>query len=604
MMKRIVALALCLVCLLLTVTGCSHGENDKGAYIRMYLSEPVYDVDPLNAFDDQSTLQIVSLLYEGLFTADENGKPEKALVEDFEYVEDEEEGRYYLTLILKDTQWSDGVPISATDAQYAFRRLFAGTTKHPAAAMLYDIKNAAAIAAGDDSVDHLGVVVVDESTLEIEFAGPIDIDTFLPVLCSPALYPVRAEKVEADPKNWGKAGDAVVCSGPFIINSMNFTEKDGFVLERNGYYFRDRMKDDYDVSVKPYRIVVDYSKSAADQIANYNTGEEGNIYYFGYIPLSARGEKAIVKKANVSDAASTFVYYMNQSVAPFNNPSVRKALSMVLDRQAIADALVFAEAADGIVPNTVRNRADKSTDFRKKAESYLASTANAEGAKQLLQDAGVNAASYSFSITVNGSSEEQKKIAELTAAAWGSLGFKVTVKALDVYEIKALNDKGKEEGTGMYASAYREALQSGSFEVIGLDLVATAPTAFSYLAPFAAAFSGNGYTTDVSTGTPVYTLTPHITGYNSEAYNAKIDAAYAEKNERKRAALLHEAEALLMEEMPAIPVVYNQNATLGGKKLSGVESSFFCPNLMQNAKLSGYWKIALRDGFVKEEDEE
>ncbi len=603
MMKRIVALVLSLVCLLLCFAGCSHGINDKGAYIRMYLSERVYDFDPLNAFDNQATLQIVSLIYEGLFTADEDGDAKKALVDKYEYIADEEKDTYKLVLYLKETKWSDGVQITASDAQYAFLRLFSNAISHPAVAMLFDVKNARNIAAGTDSVDHLGVVVTDPLTLEIEFERDIDIDTFLPVLASPALYPLRADKLDTD-ENWSKLGKDIVCSGPFTVNMMDYTEKDGFMLERNGYYYRDRTKDDPDKYVTPYRIIVDYTTPAIDQLPNFNSTEEGALYYFGYIPLAARTDEYadILKKLEVTASNSTHVYYMNQAVAPFDNAAVRNALSLALDREAIAEAIVYAEAADALVPESVLYRADKSTTFRKKVDGYFTTAANVEQAKQLLADAGIKASDYSFTLTVNAESEEHLKMAQLAVAAWKKLGFDVTLKELGIYEITVEDSKGDETHTGAYASEYREALQSGSFHVIALDLVSCAPTALSYLAPFAKAFSGNGYSAVVGEdGKTTYTANPHITGYDSEEYNAKIDAAQAEQNEKKRAALLGEAEAILMKDMPVIPVVYNKNTQLVGKKLSGVKSDFFCPNVLTDAKLSGYWKIAIRDGFVEEE---
>lgn len=608
MMKRIVALVLCFVCLLLCFTGCSHGENDKGAYIRMYLSEPVYDFDPLNAFDNQATLQIVSLLYEGLFTAEDDGGVKKALVDDYEYIADEENNTYRLVLFLKETKWSDGVAITASDAQYAFLRLFSSAISHPAVGMLFDVKNARAIAAGKDSVDHLGVTVTDPQTLEIEFEGDVDIDSFLPVLTSPALYPLRADKIDTN-ANWSKIGKELVCSGPFIISTMNYKEKDGFVLERNGYYYRDRTKDDVDEYVTPYRIIVDYSTSAVDQLSRLNTTEEGALYYFGYIPLAARTDEYAdtLKKLDITASNSTHVYYMNQAVEPFDNAAVRNALSLALNREEIAKAIVYAEAADALVPQSLLYRADKSATFRKKAEAYLSTSANIEQAKQLLKDANITASDYTFTLTVNKQSEEHVKMAQLAVAAWKQLGFNVSLEELGIYEIITTTGTGediKEVKTGAYASEYREALQSRSFDVIALDLVSTAPTAFSYLAPFAADFSGNGYSAVVGEdGKISYAVNPHITGYNSEEYNAKIDAAEAEKNEKKRAALLEEAEAILMKDMPVIPVVYNQNTTLVGKKLSGVKAGFFCPNILTDAKLSGYWKIALRDGFVTEDEE-
>lgn len=606
MMKRIIALTLSLVCVLLCFAGCSHGENDKGAYIRMYLSEPVYDFDPLNAFDNQATLQIVSLLYEGLFTTDEDGEVENALVEEYEYVADEEKNVYKLVLTLKETKWSDGVQLTASDAQYAFLRLFSNAISNPVVGSLFDVKNARNIAAGDDSVDHLGVIVTDPLTLEIEFERDIDIDTFLPVLTSPAFYPLRADKIDSDP-NWSMLGNDLVCSGPFVVNTMAYSEKDGFMLERNGYYYRDRTKDDVDKYVTPFRIIVDYKTPGAEQLANFNSKEAGALYYFGYIPLAARTEEnaEILKKVKTSASNSTHVYYMNEAVAPFNNAAVRNALSLALDREAMAQAIVYAEAADALVPQSLLWRADKGATFRAKAESLLATSAKVDEAKQLLAEAGIKASDYSFTLTVNAQSEEHVKMAELAIAAWKQLGFKVTLNKLDVYEITTKDENDKTVYTGAYASAYREALQSGAFDVIALDLVSTTPTAFSYLAPFATAFSGNGYSTVVSEdGKISYMINPHVTGYNSDEYNAKIEAAAAETKEKKRAALLEEAEAILMKDMPVIPVVYNQNATLKSSKLSGIKATFYCPNILTSAKLSGYWKIALRDGFIVTEEEE
>ena len=605
MMKRIIALTLSLICVLLCFAGCSHGENDKGAYIRMYLSEPVYDFDPLNAFDNQATLQIVSLIYEGLFTADEDGDVKEALVEDYEYIADEEKGIYKLVLMLKETKWSDGVALTASDAQYAFLRLFSSSVSHPAVGMLFDIKNAKNIAAGNDSVDHLGVSVADPQTLEIEFEGDIDIDTFLPVLTSPALYPLRADKIDSD-KNWSLLGNDLVCSGPFVINTIAYDQKDGFMLERNGYYYRDRAKDDVDKYVTPYRIIVDYTTSGADQLAKFNSKEEGALYYFNYIPLAARTDDnaEILKKLDVTASNSTHVYYMNQAVAPFDNASVRNALSLALDREAIANAIVYAEAAGSLVPQSILYRADRSTTFRDKAVEHLVTSPKLEEAKQLLTDAKIKASDYSFTLTVNAQSEEHVKMGELAVAAWKQLGFKVTLNKLNVYEVMEKDDKGKDVPTGAYASAYREALQSGSFDVIALDLVSTAPTAFSYLAPFAKAFSGNGYSAVVGADSKTsYVQNPHVTGYDSEEYNAKIEAAAAEKKEKKRAELLVEAEEILLKDMPVIPVVYNKNTTLKSSKLSGIKTGFFCPNIFTDAKLSGYWKIALRDGFIETEEE-
>ena len=99
-------------------------------------------------------------------------------------------------------------------------------------------------------------------------------------------------------------------------------------------------------------------------------------------------------------------------------------------------------------------------------------------------------------------------------------------------------------------------------------------------------------------------MTPHITGYNSAAYNEKIEAAFAEQKESKRAKLLHEAETILMDDMPVIPVVYNKDFAAAGSKLGKVDSTFFCNAYFIKTSLSGYWKIALAEKFIYESDDE
>ena len=397
MMKRVIALLLCLVTVLFCFAGCSHGEEDKGAYIRMYLTEKVMDFDPLHAFDNESSLQLVSLLFEGLFTADENGKPKKALADSYKFIKDKDKNEYRLSITLKTTKWPDGGALSSTDVQYAFLRLFDTTSSIIATTLLRDVKNARKIMAGDETVDNLGITVVDQTTIEILFEHEVDEDAFLLNLCSPALYPLRADIVEGNP-DWAKKPGTLICSGPFMLRFLDPNVADGLILERNSYYMRNRSKDDLDKYVEPYRIIVNYAVDGTEQLKNLASKEAGGVYYFGHIPLAARADGAysdILKKVKVTDAPSTHVYYLNEKAlidgeALFAKKEVRQALSLALDREAMANAIVYAQAADGLVPHTILNRTDKKTEFRKKAASYLATTANVAEAKRagLLHDLG------------------------------------------------------------------------------------------------------------------------------------------------------------------------------------------------------------------------
>ena len=624
MTKRIVALILCIATVLLCFVGCATNEDDKGAFIRMYLTEPVYDVDPLLAFDNEATLQIVSLLFDGLFYADEQGNPQKALVRDYNYSENAEEGEYILNLYLNGTKWSDGVAVTANDAQYAFRRLLAPGTAHPAASLLYDIKNARAVAEGNDSVDHLGVTVISQDTLQISFDHPINVNEFLLVLCSPALYPLRDDIIEANP-DWSKKSSTIVTSGAFMVRSMDFQNPDGFVLERNSYYYRDRTKDALDKYVTPYRIVIDYSTDPADQYAMLGSGEAGAYYHFGRIPLDIRDSEDFNKdSAWVSDAPSTHVYYLNQNAVIngeklFANEAVRKALSIAIDREAIAEALVFARAANGLVPYTLRNKPDSNAQFRDAVEDAIATTANFQEAKNLLSSANITASKYSFCITVASYDEDHLAMANLVKAAWTALGFKVSLNVLTPTEIIEYVDHDNNEvtppikqATGIYDNPYKDAIDDLRYtvtendvevektvEVIALDLVAYSPDAFHYLAQFAKQFSGNQF------NIADYTMNPHITGYDSEEYNNKIEAAYVAESYEDRAALLHEAEQILLDDAAVIPIVYNQVATVtDNANISKLYRSFFTGSVLTHVQLNDHWNIALRDEFVIIEEEE
>lgn len=613
MMKRVVALLLCLIMLLCVFSACSHGEQDKGAYIRMYLSEEIYDFDPLSAYNNAEALQIVDLLFEGLFEADENGKPEKALVKKYDYVVDKKEGTYTLILELKETHWSDGTPLTSTHAQFAFRRLFSSDVSHPATALLYDIKNARKIANGEPgySVDDLKVAASQPDTLEIEFEYDIDVDNFLVTLCSPALYPMRDDIVEFN-SDWAKSTTSLYCSGPFLLRSMNYDEKDGFVLERNSYYYRERTAEKSDrlnKYVKPFRLVCDFTTPVEEQLVNFGKKEAGALYYLGSIPVAARSVLVeeypkLFKKADVVDAPSTHVLYMNSNADVdgtqlFASSYVRRALSLALDRDAIAEALVLAKAADALVPGALLYTPDGKTTFREEVGALISTSANLEAAEALLEEGGIKAKDYAFSIKVAAYKTDHVLAAEMAAAAWEELGFTVTVEALEVKE--TVDDKGA--ATGIYQDPYADALKSGDFQVIALDLVAVSTDAFGYLAPFATAFSGNAMSIDYDEKNGYqYSVTPHISGYNDANYNALIEKAFAETDYEARAEILAVAEQMLLDDMPIIPVVYNQTFSLAAKKLGKIERGFFSAADFTKTKLPGYWKIALLEGFVTKEE--
>ena len=216
-------------------------------------------------------------------------------------------------ITIKDgTYWSDGIYVTANDFVYTVKRILNPEFTCELASLLFDIKNARAVknATGDYYVDDIGIDAVGEREVRITFEdGFTDYDGFKRKLASPALAPIREELVENNPIDWAKKPGTMACSGPFMLRKLTTdTGAKGLILERNARYFRET-EDKLDKSVTPYRIVVDYSKTAEEQYEMYQNGE---LFYIGNIAMSLRGND--INKLVVKDSMSTAAIYLNQNI--------------------------------------------------------------------------------------------------------------------------------------------------------------------------------------------------------------------------------------------------------------------------------------------------
>ena len=536
MMKRVISLALCLLMILSVFAGCAKKEeSDKGAYVTMYLTDPVYNFDPAYAYNNEAALKIVSLMFDTLFVLDENGKVKKSLAKDYDMEYNEKDDVYEMIITINDTCWSDGMPVRAEDVLSAWQRILDPSNSFDAAVLLYDIKNARNAKEGKAgvSIDDVGISAVNETQLKITFEEEIDEERFLLNLTSYALAPIRDDVVSqaTDPIDWAKSPTIFLASGPFKLKEVSYEpENAGLVLERNMYYYRDTKDDALDKSVTPYRLIIDYTMSDEEIMQAYSNGE---LFYVGDIPLSVRGNWT--EEAEIVDAMSTHSYILNETAliqkagseegeALFANADVRKVLSLAIDREAIADAIVFAKAATGLVPYGVFDKDSKKDLFREVGGDLLATSADVSAASKLLSDAGITASDYSFSITVPIYDEVHMEIAKMVEASWKALGFQVTINALDVIDNDDKDKTTDEVIAGIKDDLFAEALNNGEFEVIAVDYTALSADAFSVLAPFAKHFTGNAFIkSDAVTGQVLSEgVTAHRSGFDNEEYNKLI----------------------------------------------------------------------------------
>ncbi|MBO4770179.1 MAG: peptide ABC transporter substrate-binding protein [Clostridia bacterium] len=561
-MKKIVSLVLCLFCILAVIPACSSSddEEDVGATVPVYFSTEVANFDPAYANFDDATLKVYGLIYEGLFKYDSKGKVVKAQAKNVKILDKPSDDFYCIEITLEKTAWSDGIAVQAADYIYAWKRLLNPNFTGEGSSLLFDIKNARECMNGECSIDDLGVTDSGMYVLRIEFEGPTDYNRFYEYLASPLLVPLREVAVNKVAKDWSSSQSIVVCNGPFCVRTYNHksSSSDGtLVLERNIYYKRNVDKDSVKKYVTPYRLAMTSigtgSTAAEAKLAEF---ENGTVVYDSEIPLSKRAEYA--NKVTKADNLSVLSYIFNTTVAPFDKPEVRQALSVALDRQAIADIIVYAKPATGLIADKVFYTGySGKASFRSKCGDLIGSSADLSKAKSLLSSAGVSGETITITLRNN---EVDVAVAEYVKSVWEQLGLKVKLNALDTSTYK------DELEYDLVTDNYLEAYRNGDFQVISVDFLMYSTDAFPTLASFDKDFAGTHI--DMSVAKEEYDVMPRTGGYDSQAFNAKIEEAFAAKDSATRAGLLCEAEKILIEDMPIMPLAQLQTAYVASKEVN------------------------------------
>ncbi len=589
-MKRALSLILCTIMLLTALCGCTtlekdeeSGEYDKGAIIPMYLGTEMYNFDPQVAYLNDSNVKILSLLFESLTDIDENGKLVLSLIDSYKIIDGDRYGDYKMQITLKDTKWSDGRAVTASDVVYSWKRILDVDFDSEAAALLYDVKNARAVKAGDMTIDDLGLTAPETLVVEVEFERSIDYDQFLRNLSSPALVPLR-EDIVSKSADWAKKPATMVTSGPFTVKAVTFG--DVLRIERSNYYHLDSEKNEMlDKYVIPYRIETDYSENLSSQLKLYG---RSRLFYINELPLDQRKayKEQYTDYIEVNDLMSTTALYLNNNNPLLADARVRKALSLVIDREHIANEIaVFARPATGFVPYGVTDGAVK-TSFRETVGDLVATKADVDAAKKLLSEAGVSGGE--LSINFYGLDDVSTAIADYVKEAWTSLGF--TVKVINRKPQANIDDSTIYNDTFTRLYNVEQGVEL-KWDVLLIDYQALSEDAFSALAPFASEFSGNGI--NLTMGSNDFATVGHMTGYLNENYETIIENAFAEVDTAKRTAILHDAEKQLMEDMPIIPLIFNQNAyMINSDVVSGFSSDYYGLSILNRVKMENYidWK--------------
>ena len=333
----------------------------------------------------------------------------------------------------------------------------------------------------------------------------------------------------------------------------------------------------------------EFTFPGSDISVSYEDIENKVTFVMADASLAERAEYK--KKAKTADHTSTYTYVFNTEHPLFADANVRLALSAVIDREAIVNAITFGKAADGFIPDVSGGSKDDliSTGANKaKAEQYLAAA-----------NQSVVNANKAFTLTID-SDEESKKIAEIVEAAWESLGFTVTVKVAEPVENTVAD--GTIHDSGIQYLIKNATYGDVGFDVIAVDWQTYSLDAMAGLASLTSNLNGMGieYKNDVAVTDPAYAVArKNVAGWSDKTYDDLVAAALACDDKKERAEKLAAAEAYLVAEMPVCPLVFNQSFVFTGSKISKVKFDGLGNLNLTNAKLSGYTKY-----YKPEETEE
>ncbi len=522
MKKKLLALLTAVLMLTSLLAGCggtpasgsSGSQSGEAAPVKqevVFALQNLPDILDPNVTNNSFAAPFLDNLFEGLVAYDKDNNLVAGNAESWTISED---GLTYTFTLRDGLKWSDGSDLTAQDYLYTMKRILTPSTAALYVNMLTDYVAGAqeyydALANGQEPDEEaLGIKAPDDKTLVLTLKAPAPY--YLGILAMYTFVPTQQAAVEAAPETWAQSAENYISNGPFKMTQYNFNES--IVLEKNPNYWNAE-------NVKLEKLTFRFILEPSTALSAFEAGE---IDGFRTIPPADLPRlKAESDALQVAPSFATTYYMFNCQNEVLKDVRVRQALSLAVDRTALienvlqtTDTPAYALVSPGYSVDGV--------DYTEGRSTYgLSPTADVEAAQKLLAEAGYpNGEGFPKLRLSYYTDANVKKIAEALQEMWKTnLGIDTEITVADW-------------------AVYYDSVQAGDYDICAMGWSA------DYLHP--------------TTFFPLF-VTGNVNN-NSFYSNPEYDALYAQAavmtDAQAAMEVMHQAEDMLMADMPFLPLYY------------------------------------------------
>ncbi len=495
--------------------------EDGGLVIDICVGPEPETIDPtMNTSVDGATM--INHAFEGLMKINEKTEVVPGAAESYDVSAD---GLVYTFHLRADAKWSDGTDLTAESFVYSWQRLVDPTTASDYNYMIDVVKNANEIMAGTLDKSELGVKAVDSKTFEVTLnvATPY----FIEIAAFPACYPLREDIVSANPDTWTQDPATYIGNGPYVVSSWE--HQSVIVMEQNPNYYGVA---DLGPSTINFKLMEDQNTILA-------SFENGEILFGDQLP-NEEISRMTGNGLYIAGQLGTYFLCLNTEDPTLADARVRKALALAIDRQYIVESVAQGgqQPADAFVATGLSD-VDGSAEFHDVATKWWDNStyeANCAEAKQLLADAGYpNGEGFpALEIILNPGHEANM---EAITYMWKEvLGVDITISAQDW-------------------AVFIDTRSTGNYQIARHGWLADYNDPISFLDMWVT----DGGNNDAQ--------------YSNPAYDELIAGVKASSDRAERISLMHQAEDILGQDVPIIPLYYYTDLYLLNDKLQGFYAS-------------------------------